>query len=151
MILFVKWLWRRSVLALWRKTKAINCKNRKWRTIYPQADNCEEWLVQKYTPEKKTVTKPNPETSCQKDPREVCATSNCVFVKSEKTCWEETRSLVQNIPSEDCDLETVLVPRLVEKPNCVQVLKEICVEVKTNPRKGVTTLRTTELGPPSKH
>ena len=143
MILFVKWLWRRSVLALWRKTKAINCKNRKWRTIYPQADNCEEWLVQKYTPEKKTVTKTTPETSCEKYPRKVCATSNCVFVKSEKTCREETRSLVQNIPSEDCDLEpretckleTVLVPRLVEKPNCVQVPKEICVDIKANPRK----------------
>ena len=49
----------------------------------------------------------------------------------------------KNIPSEDCDLkpretcklETVLVPRLVEKPNCVQVPKEICVDIKANPRK----------------
>ena len=108
-----------------------------------QTDNCEELPVQKCTLEKQTVTKSTPETSCEKYPRKVCATSNCVFVKSEKTCREETRSLVQNIPSEDCDLEpretckleTVLVPRLVEKPNCVQVPKEICVEVKTNPRK----------------
>jgi len=108
-----------------------------------QAENCEEWPVQKCTLEKKTVTKSNPETSCQKHPKEVCTTSNCKFVQSEKTCREETRSLVQNIPSEDCDLEpretckleTVLVPRLVEKPNCVQVPKEICVEGKTNPRK----------------
>jgi len=108
-----------------------------------QTDNCEEWPVQKCTLEKKTVTKSTPETSCEKHPREVCATSNCVFVKSEKTCREETRSLVQNIPSEECDLEpretckleTVLVPRLVEKPNCVQVPKEICVDIKANPRK----------------
>ncbi|XP_023333008.1 uncharacterized protein LOC111704869 isoform X2 [Eurytemora carolleeae] len=108
-----------------------------------QAENCEEWPVQKCTLEKKTVTKSNPETSCQKHPKKVCTTSNCKFVQSEKTCREETRSLVQNIPSEDCDLEpretckleTVLVPRLVEKPNCVQVPKEICVEGKTNPRK----------------
>ena len=108
-----------------------------------QNENCEEWPVQKCTLEKKTVTKSTPETSCKKHPKKVCATSNCQFVKSEKTCREETRSLVQNIPSEDCDLEpretckleTVLVPRLVEKPNCVQVPKEICVEVKTNPRK----------------
>ena len=108
-----------------------------------QAENCEEWPVQRCTLEKKTVTKSTPQTSCQKYPKEVCSTSNCVFVKSAKTCREETRSLVQNIPSEDCDLEpretckleTVLVPRLVEKPNCVQVPKEICVEVKTNPRK----------------
>jgi len=108
-----------------------------------KTDNCEEWPVQKCTLEKKTVTKSTPETSCKKHPRKVCATSNCVFVKSEKTCREETRSLVQNIPSEDCDLEprktckleTVLVPRLVEKPNCVQVPKEICVDIKANPRK----------------
>ena len=108
-----------------------------------QNENCEEWPVQKCTLEKKTVTKSSPETSCKKHPKKVCATSNCQFVKSEKTCREETRSLVQNIPSEDCDLEpketckleTVLVPRLVEKPNCVQVPKEICVEGKTNPRK----------------
>ena len=74
-----------------------------------------------YTREKKTVTKSTPETSCQKYPREVWAKSNCVFVEGEKTCREETRSLVQIIPSEDCDLEpretckleTVLVPRLV--------------------------------------
>ena len=109
----------------------------------PQVDTCERIPIQKCTLEKKTVTKSTPETSCQKHPKKVCATSNCKFVKSEKTCREETRSLVQNIPSEDCDLEpretckleTVLVPRLLEKPNCVQVPKEICVEVKTNPRK----------------
>jgi len=32
-------------------------------------------------------------------------------------------------------METVLVPRLVLKPNCIKVPKEICVEAKVNPRK----------------
>ena len=77
-------------------------------------------------------------------------------------CRDETRQLVQNIPSEECDLEpreecrmeTVLVPRswvisqqnrnrdfqptsfrLIQKPNCIKVPKEICVNVKANPRK----------------
>ena len=34
--------------------------------------------------EKRVVKKTNPETSCQKMPREICAPSNCVFQKSEK-------------------------------------------------------------------
>ncbi len=88
--------------------------------------------------DKKTVTKSTPETSCEKYPREVCATSNC-----EKPFREKTRSLVQNIPSKDCDLEpretckleTGIVSHLVEKPNCVKVPKEICVNIKANPSK----------------
>ena len=78
-----------------------------------------------------------------------------------KVCRDETRQLVQNIPSEECDLEpreqckmeTVLVPRLIilnrneifynsivcsrliQKPNCIKVPKEICINVKTNPKK----------------
>merc|ERR1711892_886365 len=84
---------------------------------------CEDWQVQKCTLEKKVVKKTNPETSCQKMPREICAPSNCAFQKSEKVCRDETKSLIQNIPTEDCDLEpqesckmeTVLVPRLIQQ------------------------------------
>ena len=36
---------------------------------------------------------------------------------------------------ETCTLETVPVPHLVEKPNCVKVPKEICVDIKANPSK----------------
>jgi len=104
---------------------------------------CEDWQVQKCTLEKKVVKKTNPETSCQKMPREICAPSNCAFKKSEKVCRDETKSLIQNIPTEDCDLEpqesckmeTVLVPRLIQQPNCIKVPKEICVNAKSNPKK----------------
>jgi len=106
-------------------------------------EECEEWPVQKCTLEKKTVKKVNPETSCQKMPREICAPGNCVVQKSDKTCRKENKSLVQNIPTEDCDLEpqenckmeTVLVPRLIQQPNCIKVPKEICVNAKSNPKK----------------
>jgi len=106
-------------------------------------EECEDWPVQKCTLEKKIVKKVNPDTSCQKMPREICAPSNCAFVKDEKVCRDETKSLIQNIPTEDCDIEpqehckmeTVLVPRLVRQPNCLKVPKEICVNAKTNPKK----------------
>jgi len=94
---------------------------------------------------KKLVKKTNPETSCQKVPKEICAASNCELRKQDKSCRKETRNLVQNIPSEQCDLEpqenckleTVLVPRLVQQPNCIKVPKEVCVNAKVNPRKEV--------------
>lgn len=35
---------------------------------------------------KKVVKKVNPETSCQKMPREICAPGNCVVRPSEKVC-----------------------------------------------------------------
>jgi len=106
-------------------------------------EECEDWPVQKCTLEKKIVKKVNPETSCRKVPRDICAPSNCVIKKQEKVCRDENRQLVQNIPSEQCDLEpredckmeTVLVPRLVQQPNCIKVPKEICINVKSNPRK----------------
>jgi len=106
-------------------------------------EECEDWPVQKCELVKKTVKKVNPETSCQKMPREICAPGNCVVKPSEKKCRKEKKSLVQNIPTEDCDLEpqenckmeTVLVPRLIQQPNCIKVPKEICVNSKGNPKK----------------
>jgi len=106
-------------------------------------EECEEWPIQKCTLEKKLVKKVNPETSCQKMPREICAPGNCVVKSQDKVCRTETRNLVQNIPSEECDLEpqenckmeTVLVPRLIQQPNCIKVPKEICVNAKSNPKK----------------
>ena len=53
--------------------------------------------------------------------REICAPSNCEFKQAEKVCHEEEQDSVQNIPTEDCNLEpqedcrmeTVLVPRYI--------------------------------------
>jgi len=106
-------------------------------------EECEEWPVQKCRLEKKLVKKINPETACSKIPREICAPSNCIIKQAEKVCQTESRDFVQNIPSEDCHLEpqedckmeTVLVPRLVKKPNCIKVPKEICVNARVNPKK----------------
>jgi len=105
-------------------------------------EKCEEWPVQKCTLEKRTVKKVHPETACRKLPREVCAPNNCALQAGEEVCRDESRMQMQNVPEEECDLqpaetchmEAVLVPRLVPKPNCVKVPKEICVNSKTNPR-----------------
>jgi len=104
---------------------------------------CTEWPVKKCTLEKVFVTRTNPETSCSKISRNMCAASNCVLEKSEEKCQDESHNSVLNIPTESCDLEpqedcnmeTVLVPRLVQKPRCLRVPKEVCVNTKGNPRK----------------
>ena len=82
-------------------------------------EECEEWPVQKCTLTEKVVKKTSPDTACEKIPKEICAPSNCVVAPSKKHCRTETRALLQNIPTEECDLEpqehckmeTVLVPR----------------------------------------
>lgn len=82
-------------------------------------EECEEWPVQKCTLQEKVVKKTTPNTACEKIPKEICAPSNCVVAPSKKYCRTETRALLQNIPTEECDLEpqehckmeTVLVPR----------------------------------------
>lgn len=106
-------------------------------------EECEEWPVQKCELQKKVVKKTNPNTACEKIPKEICAPSGCVIQPSKKACRTETRALLQNIPSEECDLEpqenckmeTVLVPRLVQQPNCIKVPKEVCVNERVNPKK----------------
>lgn len=103
---------------------------------------CEEWPVQKCTLEKRLVKKVHPETACNKIPKEVCAPNNCALTPGEEVCRDESRTQMQQIPEEDCDIqpeeqchmEATLVPRLVPKPNCVKVPKEVCVNSKINPR-----------------
>jgi len=103
---------------------------------------CEEWPVQKCTLEKRKVKKVHPETACNKIPKEVCAPNNCELRTGEEVCRDENRVQMQNVPEEECDIqpeeqchmEATLVPRLVPKPNCVKVPKEICVNSKVNPR-----------------
>uniref|UniRef100_A0A0K2T262 Uncharacterized protein n=1 Tax=Lepeophtheirus salmonis TaxID=72036 RepID=A0A0K2T262_LEPSM len=106
-------------------------------------EKCEKWPVQKCDLQKNNVKKVHPETSCKKVPREVCAPSNCVTKPGDEICHEESRTQIQNIPEEECDLqpqenchmESSLVPRLVPKNNCLKVPKEICVNTKKNPKK----------------
>merc|ERR1712012_132051 len=104
---------------------------------------CVEWPVKKCKLEKKTVKKVKPETWCEKMSQNVCAPSNCVISVGEKKCQDEVRNVLLSTPSEECDLEpvddcrmeTVLVPRLVEKPKCIKVPREVCVNQRINPKK----------------
>lgn len=104
---------------------------------------CVEWPVKKCKLEKKTVKKVKPETWCEKLSQNVCAPSNCVITPGPEVCQDETRAVLVSTPSETCDLEpveecameTVLVPRLVERPKCIKVPREVCVNQRVNPKK----------------
>jgi len=106
-------------------------------------EECVDWPVKKCKLEKKTVKKVKPETWCEKMSQNVCAPSNCVISVGEKKCKDETRNVLISTPSEECELEpveecrmeTVLVPRLVEKPKCIEVPREVCVNQRVNPKK----------------
>ncbi|CAB4067242.1 unnamed protein product [Lepeophtheirus salmonis] len=104
---------------------------------------CENWPVQECTLISKNVKKIHPETSCKKIAKNVCMPNTCKLVAGKEICNEETRTLVQNIPEEECNLEPhencqsepSLVPRLVPMKNCVDVPKEVCVNTRTNPQQ----------------
>jgi len=126
-----------------RRRQAGEEEGEEQQGVLSLGQECEDWPVQRCTLEKKNVKKVNPETACRKIPREICAPSNCEFQPAKKVCREEQQDLIQNIPTEDCNLEpqedcrmeTVLVPRLILQPNCIKVPKEVCVEAKVNPKK----------------
>ena len=88
---------------------------------------------------KKTVTKTNSETSCQKHPEKFVQypTVNRDERKQE-VLFRIFQARIVTWPRLGFSTkyrDSSIVPRLVEKPNCVQVPKEICFEVKANPRK----------------
>lgn len=110
---------------------------------YSTKEECDEWPQQVCNLERKTVKKYSPETECKKVPREVCGPGPCPIVAGPRECRKEKKTVVQEQPEETCSLraqpyceyETKLVPVLKPRENCVDVPKEVCVRMRTNPRK----------------
>ena len=63
--------------------------------------------------------------------------------KGPRECYDKTKTIVQDVPKEECSLEpqrtcnyvTKLVPKLSPKLECVDVPKEVCTRSKQNPTK----------------
>jgi hypothetical protein len=110
---------------------------------YTTQQECDKWPQQICQLEKKVVKKYSPETECKKLPRQLCGPGACPIIAGPKECRKEMKTIVQEVPKERCSLraqpfcefETKLVPVLKPVDNCVDVPKEVCVRMRTNPRK----------------
>jgi len=110
---------------------------------YTTQTKCQQWPRQQCSVTKKTIKKYTPMTSCAKEPRELCAPTGCGFKEGAEECHEKVKTVVQEKPTEECDIEphrickhvTKLVPRLVPREECVDVPKEVCTRSKGNPHK----------------
>jgi len=110
---------------------------------YQTKQECDEWPVQRCSISKQKVNKYTPETSCHKEPKEVCAPEPCSFTNGTVQCHSEVKTVVVDHPVESCDMEPVRtcrhvtkqVPKLVPKEECSDVPKEICSRTRVNPQK----------------
>lgn len=110
---------------------------------YTTQQECDKWPQQVCNLEKKIVKKYSPETQCKKLPRQLCGPGACPIIAGPRECRKEMKTIVQEVPKERCSLraqpycefETKLVPVLKPVDNCVDVPKEVCVRMRTNPRK----------------
>jgi len=110
---------------------------------YTTQQECDKWPQQICELEKKKVKKYSPETQCKKIPQQLCGPGACPIIAGPKECRKEMKTIVQEVPKERCSLraqpfcefETKLVPVLKPVDNCVDVPKEVCVRMRTNPRK----------------
>jgi hypothetical protein len=110
---------------------------------YSTKEECDKWPQQVCEVERKVVKKYSPDTQCSKTPRQLCGPGACPIIAGPKECRNEMKTIVQEVPKERCSLraqpycefETKLVPVLKPVDNCVDVPKEVCVRMRTNPRK----------------
>jgi len=109
---------------------------------YTTKQECSKWPKQVCSLSKSNVKKYSPETQCKKKPREVCGPGPCPIIAGPKECREDVKTVVQDVPEETCHLRaqpyckhvTKLVPVLKPNDNCVDVPREVCVRVRTNPK-----------------
>jgi len=110
---------------------------------YTTNTKCSKWPREVCSVSKKNVKKYSPITGCSKEPRQLCAPAGCGFRKGPQECHDVVKTIVQEKPREECQLEpqktckfvTKLVPKLEPKQECVDVPKEVCTSQKQNPRK----------------
>ena len=129
---------------------------------YTTNTKCYKWPKEVCSVSKKNVKKFTPITACKKEPRRLCAPAGCGFRKvndivyvfmfyihseiqfnqGAKECRDVVKTVVQEKPREECNLEpkktckfvTKLVPKLEPKQECVGVPKEVCATQRQNPR-----------------
>lgn len=112
------------------------------QTGYVTDTDCKKWPREVCTISKELRTKFNPVTKCEKVPQELCGPSGCGFSPGPEECHDEVKTVVTDLPEEDCDLQpqrkcshvTKLVPKLTPVEECVDVPKEVCQKTKGNPR-----------------
>jgi len=109
---------------------------------YTTEQKCTKWPVQKCQSKAQKTKKYSPQTSCKKVPREVCGAGSIAVPQGEE-CFDRQETVIQEVPTETCNLEpqrqckhvTKLVPLLKPSEECVDIPTEACSRSRTNPRK----------------
>merc|ERR1711915_305451 len=109
---------------------------------YTTEQKCTKWPVQKCQASSAKTKKYSPQTSCKKVPREVCGPGSVAVPQGEE-CFDRQETVIQEVPTETCNLEpqrqckhvTKLVPKLKPSEECVDIPTEACSRSRTNPRK----------------
>jgi len=109
---------------------------------YTTEQKCTKWPVQKCQASSAKTKKYSPQTSCKKVPREVCGAGSIAVPQGEE-CFDRQETVIQEVPTETCNLEpqrqckhvTKLVPLLKPSEECVDIPTEACSRSRTNPRK----------------
>jgi len=109
---------------------------------YTTEEKCTKWPVQKCQAKSQKTKKYSPQTACKKVPREVCGAGSIAVPQGEE-CFDKQETVIQEVPTETCNLEpqrqckhvTKLVPLLKPSEECVDIPTEACSRSRTNPRK----------------